>query len=197
MKILLIDDHSLFRAGLRLLLGRLGEALEVLEAESVETGLVVAQTNPDLDLVLLDLNLPGMHGLDGLLQFRRRFPSVSVLLVSAADFDDIIAEGRAKGAQGFIAKSVSAEEMIEAVRHVLSGELWFPNQFRSIAPVPLSPRQREVLAGLCKGQSNKEIGRELALSENTVRSHVAVIFRALGVNSRTEAAMAARRHGFI
>jgi two-component system nitrate/nitrite response regulator NarL len=195
MKILIVDDHSLFRAGLKLLLGQLADQVEVFEADSVDAGLAMGTQHPDVDLILLDLQLPGTHGLDGVVEFRRCFPASAVVLLTGSNAADVAAEGRAKGAQGFIAKAVSAEEMLDALRHVLDGELWFPKRVQFQPAIHLTPRQIEVLAGLCQGLSNKEIGRDLGMSENTVRSHVAVIFRELGAKSRTEAAMAARRHG--
>ncbi len=197
MKILIVDDHSLFRNGLRFLLARLAEKVEIFEASDVAKGLALDEQHPDIDLILLDLQMPGTHGLDGLGEFRRRFPASAVVLLSGATATDMVMEGRAKGAQGFIAKAVSAEEMLDALRHVLDGELWFPSLVQVQTQIHLSPRQIEVLSGLCLGQSNKEIGRDLGMSENTVRSHIAVIFRALGVTSRTEAAMSARRHGLV
>jgi len=197
MKILIVDDHSLFRNGLKFLLARLAENIEIFEAGDVANGLALSAQHPEIDLILLDLQMPGTHGLDGLGEFRRRFPASAVVLLSGVTTTDVVMEGRAKGAQGFIAKAVSAEEMLDALRHVLDGELWFPCLMLAQTQIHLSPRQIDVLSGLCLGQSNKEIGRSLGLSENTVRSHVAVIFRALDVTSRTEAAMSARRHGLV
>lgn len=197
MKIIIVDDHSLFRAGLKLLLNQLAVEVVVFEAESVEAGLELKTQHPDIDLILLDLNLPGTHGLDGLAEFRQCFPASAVVLLTGLDNREFLTEGRAKGAQGFISKSVSAEEMIAALRRVLDGELWFPGSRNEEQNIRLTPRQIEVLAGLCQGQSNKEIGRKLGLSENTVRTHIAVIFRELGSKSRTEAALTARRHGLV
>ncbi len=196
VKILIVDDHALFRAGLRLLLGRLADDVRVFEAESVESGLALGERHGDLDLILLDVNFPGSHGLDGLAGFRRRFPASAVVLLSGTDAADAAAEGRARGAQGFIAKSVSAERMLEALRRVLDGELWFPGEALARPAIYLTPRQVDVLSCLGQGRSNKEIARNLGMSENTVRTHIAGIFRALGVNSRTEAAIAARKSGF-
>ncbi len=195
MKILLVDDHSLFRAGLKLLLQRLGDAAEIFEAKGIPEALTLAAQCPDFDLILLDLHMPDGHGLDGLGTLRRAFPATAVVLLSAVSSPDLVDEARAKGAQGFISKAIDPEEMLAAVRRVLAGELLFPETKRRSVALDISPRQREVLALLCKGHPNKEIGRCLGLSENTVRSHVAVIFRELGVNTRTEAAMVARRHG--
>lgn len=197
MKILVVDDHSLFRAGLKLLLGKLADEVAVFEAENVETGLNLKAQHPDIDLILLDLNLPGTHGLDGLSEFRQCFPASAVVLLTGLNNQELLSEGRAKGAQGFISKSVNADEMIGALRRVLDGELWFPGARAVEQHIRLTPRQIEVLAGLCQGQSNKEIGRNLGMSENTVRTHIAVIFRELRTKSRTEAALAARRRGLV
>jgi DNA-binding NarL/FixJ family response regulator len=197
MKILIIDDHALFREGLRLLLGRLGENLEIFEADTVAAGMALCQRLPDMDMILLDLNLPGINGMEGLGRFRLYCPSGAVILLSGSDEGGIAAEARSKGAQGFIPKTISAEDLLHALRCVMNGAPWFPATTPSAAAVQLTERQREVLACLCQGFSNKEIGRELGMSENTVRTHVAVIFRVMAVNSRTGAALAARRYGFF
>lgn len=198
MKILVVDDHALFRAGLRLLLGRLaegGEGADILEAENVDAGLRICTAAPGVDLVLLDLLLEGTHGFDGLAEIRQHCPHTPVAILSGAGGAEVAAEARRKGASGFISKAGSPDEMLDAVRCMLAGGEWFPD-IPPIGPAArLTPRQIDVLRGLCRGLANKEIGRELGMSENTVRSHVAAIFRVLRVSSRTEAALTARRYG--
>lgn len=202
MKILIVDDHTLFREGLRLLLGRLGDDVTIDEAESVTAVLDRATRHAmaPVDLVLLDLNLPGINGLDGIAVLHRQFGGVPVVLLSGVDDPAVVREGLARGARGFICKSVSADALLASVRRALAGEICVPEAPPSCpttagGSVRLTPRQLDVLLRLCEGDSNKEIGRRLDMSENTVRSHVAALFQTLGVRTRTEAAAAARRSG--
>ena len=200
LNILIVDDHALFREGLRLLLTRLAPAVSVVEAGTVEAALTRAKD--DIDLVLLDVNLPGCRGLDSLHAVRTHYPNSAVVLLSGVDAPGLIRDGFASGARGFIHKSVTADAMLAAVSDVLAGGTCrvTASDFPAIpagtdASAPLTPRQRDVLERLCQGMSNKEIGRSLGMSENTVRVHIAGIFRMLGARSRTEAALLARRHG--
>ena len=207
LKILIVDDHALFREGLKLLLTRLEQAADILEAGSAEAGLVYADRHAEVDLVLLDINLPGSHGLDSLRLFSSNFPGSAIVLLSGVDAPTLIRDGLASGARGFIHKSVTADEMLAAVSSVLAGEhccavsgdlLALPTATDANgSALQLTPRQKEVLQRLCEGLSNKEIGRELDMSDNTVRVHVSGIFRILGVRSRTEAAMLAHRNGLV
>lgn len=209
MKILVVDDHSLFREGLHLLLTRLGDDVEIFDAANADAGLAYAAKGVAIDLILLDVNLPGLRGLDSLKLFRHSYPDSPIVLLSGVDASPLIREALAKGAQGFIHKSVTADEMLAAIRSVLEGgSCCAMSQTSSLGtgtdPVgaasrgtTLTPRQMEVLAMLCDGMSNKEIGRELSMSGNTVRVHLVGIFRTLGARSRTEAAMIARRCGLV
>lgn len=208
MRILIVDDHALFREGLKLLLVRLDSAAEVLESGDVEAGLAYAERGDGIDLILLDINLPGCRGVEALPRFREKFPTSPVVLISGVDAPEVIREGLASGARGFIHKSVTADEMRAAIGKVLAGgscHAVSADPFSSLGTTEatppsagqLTPRQREVLVRLCEGMSNKEIGRELDMSDNTVRVHVAGIFRILGARSRTEAAMLARRRGLV
>lgn len=199
MRILIVDDHALVRAGIVLLLSRLDAGCETVEVGSVEEALALGSAiPPDFDLVLLDLNLDGMKGLDGLRAIRQTFPAAAVVILSGLESQEAMREARAKGARGYIVKSVSADSMLEALRQVLDGETCFP----SIEPAGdtearLTPRQREILRLLCEGRANKEIALQLGMSDNTVRSHLTFIFRELGAHTRTEVAFAARRLGLL
>ena len=175
MKILIVDDHALFREGLRHILSRLADDAQIFEAGSIEAGLALGTEVAEFDLILLDLYLPGAHGLDGLKGFRQRFPASPVVLLSGMYDAETVREGIARGAQGFIPKAVSGDYMLHAARRVLDGELWVPeasDAVPSAMPAPaaarravhLTPRQIDVLARLCEGDSNKEIGRALAMS---------------------------------
>ena len=199
MRILIVDDHALFRAGLALLLARLGQDVDVVEAGRVDEALALAQAAPpDFALVLLDLNLPGMTGLEGLRSVRQAFPDSAVVVLSGLESVEAMREARVKGAQGYLVKTGAPDAMLDALREVLGGGTHFP----AIEPAEhapsdtrLTPRQREILQLLCEGRTNKEIASELGMSDNTVRTHLMHVFRALGVRTRTEAALAARRVG--
>jgi DNA-binding NarL/FixJ family response regulator len=199
MRVLIVDDHALFRAGIALLLSRLDPEIEVTDVGSVEQALALTKsTQPAFALVLLDLNLHGMQGLDGLRSVRQAFPGSAIVILSGLESPEAMREARAKGAKGYIVKTGSADSMLDALRKVLDGETHFPLIETAATTQPrLTPRQREILQLLCEGRSNKEIALKLAMSDNTVRSHLLFIFRALGVGSRTEAAFAARRMGLL
>lgn len=208
MDILLVDDHVLFREGLKFLLARLADQVNIHEAGSVETGLAMGSQQYEFSLVLLDLNLPGMNGLDGLKSFRQRYPTSPLIVLSGVDDVTTVKAALGHGAQGFISKSVTAESMLKDMNRVLLGERCWPG-WDSGKASPASPdslakssvhltlRQIDVLVRLCEGQANKEISRELGMSENTVSTHIVAIFRALGARSRTEVAFLARKKGLI
>ena len=204
MKILLVDDHPLFREGVAQTLRALDEAALIYQASRCEEALERLGREPDMDLVLLDLLLPGMDGMDGLLRFRQAFPTLPVVILSASEDRRSVQAALERGAQGYIPKSTPPRIMMQAIRLVLEGGVYTPpgpsgtgGGGSEAAPGRLTPRQREVLALLIEGKSNKEIARLLALSDNTVRVHAAAIFKTLDVRNRTEAAFAARRLGLL
>ena len=188
-RLLLVDDHTLFRTGLRLIVQDHPSVGSIAEAGSIADACALQQA--DTDLVLLDIQLPGMSGLDGLRLLRQACPKARIVLVSASVAPDAIHEARARGADGFLPKSASAEDILEAISCALSGQPCFPINSGNSATV----RQLDVLSLLCTGRPNKVIARDLGLSENTVRVHVAAIFAQLGVNSRSAALLAAQRLG--
>lgn len=204
--LLLVDDHTLFRTGLRLIVqdhpsvGRIAEAGSVAEACALQL--------LDARLILLDIQLPAMSGLDGLRLLRRACPQARIVLVSASMAPDAVHEARVRGADGFLPKSASGDDILQAITLALAGRSCFPvsnSHFAAlqpssedVAPTPvLTARQLEVLGLLCLGKPNKVIARELDLSENTVRVHVAAIFSQLGVNSRSTALLMAQRLGLL
>jgi DNA-binding NarL/FixJ family response regulator len=197
--LLLIDDHTLFRTGLRLIVQDHPGVGSIAEAGSVAEACALAPAA--VDLILLDIQLPGMSGLDGLRLLRQAHPRARIVLVSASIAPDAVHEARSRGADGFLPKSASGEDILEAISVSLSGEPCFPlnsgNTATTRAPAApsLTARQLEVLSLLCTGKPNKVIARDLGLSENTVRVHVAAIFAQLGVNSRSAALLAAQRLG--
>ena len=213
MKILLVDDHHLIRDGMRPVLERLahdGEAIEILEADTFETAVAAATRAPDLDLVLLDLRLPGVTHFEALEGLRDRFPALPIVLMSGDDEPDLVRGAIGRGALGYIPKSSTAEVILNAIRLVLSGGTYIPPEAigRSArgGPAPssaediaarlgITPRQADVLALLLAGKSNKVISRELNLAESTVKNHIAAVFRALDVTTRVQAVLAAAKHG--
>ena len=205
MKVLIADDHPLVRDALARTLEQLDPALTVTQAGDFDSAL--AQLDAAVpDLALFDLRMPGMVGLQGLAQLRRRFPNLRLVVASGEDDPVVIRQVLALGVAGFLPKSEGAEVMLQALRLVLSGGTYLPTQAlddyragKPIAPRPsasgLTPRQLDVLRCLVRGAPNKSIARELALTEGTVKIHIAAILRALGSRNRTEAVVRARAFG--
>ncbi len=204
LKILVADDHPLFREAVVLSIRQLDRTeFEVIEAGTLDEVRHLAAEIPDLDLLLLDLKMPGMDGLGGLLELRRGFPALPVVIVSATEEPRIIREALAAGAMGYIPKSLDRAEIARALEHVLAGEIWRPagdlDQSPSEAPIAervqaLTPQQRNILRLMVAGKPNKIIAYELDIAETTVKAHVTVILRKLGVFSRTQAVLAAREY---
>lgn len=198
-EILIADDHPLFRSALlqALTLG-LGPGVRLVEAASIAELEACLAQKTDWDLVLLDLNMPGAHGFSGLVLLRGQYPQVPVVMISAQEDVAIMARAREFGASGFIPKSSPLETIQQAVRLVLDGEVWWPQQSQEAialsaeakaASAGLTPQQFRVLTMVCDGLLNKQIAYELTVSEATVKAHVTAIFRKLGVRTRTQAAL--------
>jgi len=206
MKIILADDHDLFRGGFSLLFKQLEAGAVVLEAGDLEGALKLAVEHPDADLLLLDLDMPGMNGPTGIRRVAEAHPQLPVVVLSASETRESVQAVIAAGALGFIPKSASSAVMQSAVRLVLSGGVYLPAELIMTNttdapvlddPVKLTGRQRDVLRLLAAGMSNKQICRELGLGEGTIKVHIAATFRALDVGNRTEAANVARQLGLI
>jgi len=205
VKILVADDHALIREAFRHLLAELVPEVTVLEAGDCETTRRLAAEHPDLDLVLLDLRLPGPGGLATLDALRRENPALPVVVVSALEDPGTVRTVLAHGAMGFIPKSSSNKVMVNALRLVLSGGRYLPPEVlpvdgsepppASLDEVHLTDRQREVLALMVQGKSNKHICRELGLAEATVKIHVTAILRAFKVSSRAQAIVTVNQLG--
>ena len=212
MRILIVDDHTLFRRGFSLLLQRLYPETEIEEASDVSTALDVVRRTA-VDLVLLDLAMPGMEGFSGLEQLRDAVPSAAIVIVSAISDSDRIREALERGARGYVLKTINDAALKHALSLVMSGETYVPAELlqeRSLknlggpggkggAENPLAnltERQRDVLGLLMTGQSNKEIARDLGLLESTVKAHIKVILNKLSVANRTQAAMVATALGW-
>jgi len=201
-RILLIDDHALFRCGLRMVLASGIESAQIAEAPSLEEALRGDVFDPTL--VLLDIQLRGLNGLDGIALVKRKWPQAAVVILSSDTSAQNVRKALAHGAAAFVSKADSADNIlgvIEQLRRGLpvpAGALASTQIVLDDAARPLlTPRQCEVLDLLCQGLSNKAIGRRLSLSENTVRGHVQAVLVALQVSSRSEASFVARRKGLV
>jgi DNA-binding NarL/FixJ family response regulator len=208
MKILVVDDHPLILEALHHVLKQLSAEVVVCDAPSGSAGRSLAAANPNADLMLFDLGLPGVDGFALLAELRERHPAIPVVVLSGSERREDVLRALDLGAMGYIPKGVSNEVMLQALRLVLSGGVFLPPSALAAAasapPVPpvaglrdlaLTDRQSEVLALVLEGKPNKLICRQLGLAEGTVKIHVAACLRALGVHSRTQAAIEASRLG--
>jgi DNA-binding NarL/FixJ family response regulator len=212
MRALVIDDHPLIQEAVSSVLRRLDANVDIDVAGDCERGIDIASRAPEPDLVLLDLNLPGLSGIAALKVWRERFPGIPVIVLSAATDQQTVLAALGAGAAGFIPKSSSNEVMLSAVRLVQAGGKYLPSEIlsgvsaaraasgtRGRAPsvdtLGLTERQIDVLRLIAGGASNKVICRELGLAERTVKAHITAVLRALKVSSRTQAALAAARLG--
>jgi len=204
--LIIADDHPLFRAALREAVSRLLAGATIIEAGSLGTLEEAVQAHPSADLLLLDLYMPGARGFSALIQLRAQYPSIPIAIVSAAEDPLMVRRALDFGASGFIPKSASIEKIGEMLRAVLAGHVALPPGFvqqtteanrpdreaaRQIAS--LTPQQLRVLLLLADGYPNKAIATDLGVSEATVKAHVTVILRKLGLERRTQAALLAQR----
>lgn len=213
MKLLIVDDHAMFREGVAAVLRQAhGKAL-ILHAAASKQALALVAEHPDLDAALVDLNLGGASGHIVIRELRRLRPSLPVVVLSSSEDPADVAEAMQCGALGYIPKSADSRTMLSALRFVLAGNVYIPpllvRPWSSAAraqPAPrlardaspaLTQRQMEVLRLMCAGLPNKEISRKLGLAEKTIKTHVSAIFRALNVVNRTQAAIAARESGLV
>jgi DNA-binding NarL/FixJ family response regulator len=205
--LIIADDHPLFRGALRQAIGPLLADATVIEAGSLEELADKLQRGADADLILLDLTMPGVQGFSGLIFLRAQHPDVPVVIVSATEDPTVIRRAVEFGASGFIPKTLPIERIGEAIRAVLAGDVWVPAEIDLNAPedreaadlvrrlATLTPQQVRVLMMLSEGLLNKQIAYELGVSEATVKAHVSAILQKLGVESRTQAVIAASRIG--
>lgn len=208
MNLLLVDDHALFREGLRTLLLKISPAIAICEAASLE-GAIDECRSTQFRMVLLDLGLSNSDGLDTLDAFRRSVPDVPVIVLSGDEEPQQIRAAIDRGAVGYVPKSHTSDMMIAALRFVLSGGIYLPasalEDDLGLAPPAraagahafsrLSPRQQQVAQLLLQGQSNKAIARKLGLSEGTVKAHVSAIYQIVGARNRVEAVTLAAKSG--
>jgi len=199
MKILIVDDHPLFRAGFHAVLQQSALDAGVLSVSSVPEALQILEQDPDVGLVLLDIHLRGDDGFSALKVIGTRFPTTACIMISGDEQDGIAHRAISSGASGFIPKSFTADDMIAAIRKVLAGEIFTTVQAPPVtAPgSELTLRQLEVISMLGRGFSNKEIARQLDVAERTVKAHVSAVFEALQVRNRTQAVLAAQSRGYL
>jgi DNA-binding NarL/FixJ family response regulator len=201
--LLIADDHPLFRGALREAVNGLFDRAEIAEAGTFEEVTELLERGGDIDLILLDLRMPGVRGFSGLMYLRAQYPSLPIVVVSANDDPAVIRRCMEFGASGFIPKTLGVEALRQAVAQVLRGEVWTPpdvdlqrdTDTESAAVIArlatLTPQQVRVLMMLSGGLLNKQIAYELSVSEATVKAHVSAILQKLGVESRTQAVIAA------
>jgi DNA-binding NarL/FixJ family response regulator len=206
---LIADDHPLVRDGLRTVLLVTFDSCELFEASTVDEALAIVEREGDFDLVLLDLNMPGMENLAGLRTMRERFPSLPVVIVSGSTDRAQIASAMAAGAAGFVPKSMRRSAIVAALKTVLEGGVYTPDDLGTVEPgtdaeagvrariATLTPAQKVVLQRLVAGRLNKEVAWELGISMTTVKAHVSAILAKLQVFSRTQAVILANRVGFL
>ena len=214
MKFLVIDDHALVREGLRHVLESLNDGVTVLEASNAAEAYALAEQHADLDLVLLDLKLPGVGGFAAMKELHRRHIALPVVIISGSEDTASVVAALKMHAAGFIPKSSARAVMLQALRLVLAGGVYIPSQAlafagldhpgessnrdaASIEKPALTDRQREVLGLIAQGKPNKIIANELSISEATVKAHGSDIMRALKVTNRAQAGAAARVLGIF
>jgi DNA-binding NarL/FixJ family response regulator len=197
---MIVDDHALFRTGMKMILMQLGEATGISEACSIKEAFEFSESG--VDIILLDIHMPGLNGIDGIKPIRDKFSKVPIIMLSASSDINDMQKAKELGASGYLNKASLAEEMVSAINRVLDGRTCFSDDVDSCEYSAkeslgnaLTPRQIEVLIYLCEGKSNKLIARELEMSENTVRVHVSAILSTLGAVNRSEAILIAQREG--
>ena len=203
--LLIADDHPLFRGALREAVNGLFERADIAEAGTFEEVSDVLERGAEVDLILLDLRMPGVRGFSGLMYLRAQYPGLPIVVVSANDDPAVIRRCMEFGASGFIPKTLGVDALRQAVAQVLRGEVWTPPDVdlqrdadsESAAVIArlatLTPQQVRVLMMLSGGLLNKQIAYELGVSEATVKAHVSAILQKLGVESRTQAVIAAAK----
>lgn len=199
--LLLVDDHPLYHAGLTSVLRTLKPSYALLSAGDAQAGLAQLRENRRVDLVLIDIVLPGMDGFEAVAAYGAAFPYIPRMLISGREDAATIRRASHCGASGFVCKSWSVERMVRLIERVLDGGSGFDHEYGIEAPAApaggearqhLTLRQIEVLSLLAEGKSNKEIARQLDIADRTVRAHLTELFQALGVRSRTQALLHAQ-----
>ena len=201
-KFLIADDHPLFREALSGALTLHFDNPEIVQSESLDTTLDVLQNNKDIDIVLLDLNMPGCENFYGLFRVNEDFPAIPVAVVSASDSVKVISQAMNFGAKGFIPKTTHSDQIAQAIREIMAGNQWLPEGIQeqlddvsseqmSVAQKvsELTPKQFQVLKYLQQGKLNKQIAYDMHVTEATVKAHISAILRKFDVNTRTQAVL--------
>ena len=205
MRILIADDHDLLRETLSMFLASEG-SIDTALASTLDAALDFIHSEEKFDLIMLDYNMPGMAGLNGLKRAMEASGGSPVALMSGIASRSVAEEALAFGAAGFVPKTLAAKTLVNAVRFMVMGEKYAPIDFMTaddptVAPNPLaqklSRRELQVLEGLSKGKSNKEIARDLDLQEPTIKLHVKTLYRKIGAANRTQAALIAKEEGLF
>ncbi|HBY13232.1 response regulator transcription factor [Paracoccaceae bacterium] len=205
MRILIADDHDLLRETLSMFLASEG-SIDTALASTLDAALDLIQSEEKFDLIMLDYNMPGMAGLNGLKRAMEASGGSPVALMSGIASRSVAEEALSFGAAGFVPKTLAAKTLVNAVRFMAMGEKYAPIDFMTaddptVAPNPLaqklSRRELQVLEGLSKGKSNKEIARDLDLQEPTIKLHVKTLYRKIGAANRTQAALIAKEEGLF
>ncbi|ABG42527.1 MAG: DNA-binding response regulator [Alteromonadaceae bacterium] len=201
-KFLIADDHPLFREALVGALSPLFEDIEILQSDSLDSTLMTLHENPDIDLILLDLHMPGCENFYGLIRVTQDYPEIPVAVVSASDSIEVVSYVMSFGAKGFVPKSSPTLMIADALKTIMSGEIWLTEELKAqIAQIDgeelnlaqriaeLTPKQFQVLKLIHDGLLNKQIAHELNVTEATVKAHISAVFRKLEVNTRTQAVL--------
>lgn len=206
MKILAIDDHELVREGLRHVLQMLGDDVQILQSDNAQQAFMRLIAHRDLDLILLDYHLPDMTGLEMLQELGRRAPEVPVLMISGMANAQLMRQVLTAGAAGFISKSSPSDLLLKAIKVVLDGGIYTPEDLRDLEGLivdgvmpkraSLSRTQERVFRCMIDGMSNRDIAHKLDIGEETVKSHVSSILRYFDVQNRTQAVLAGVNYGF-
>ena len=209
MKILVVDDHEVVRKGLSQILKVLDEQVEVLQADHCRVAFDLALKHPDIDLVLLDYEMPDISGLDALDFFGRKYPELPIVILSGMASQLLMRQAMNKGAAAILAKAGPSSEMLQTLRKVLAGEIVAPKMptgtllpkasspDAASALCRLTPRQEQVLYLLLDGLSTRAISEQLYLSEETTKAHISAIIRSFGAKTRLEAILAAGQYGYV
>jgi len=205
----LADDHALVRDGIGYLLKGINENNIILESATLDEVVCIIKDNNDIDLLLLDLVMPGMDGVSSITHLRKISPNLPIAILSFTEDERIVRQALNLGANGFIPKSTSRDEIIRAIDVISTGEIYMPEALSRYSSqhddtremnknhFNLTPRQKEVLIMIAEGATNKEVGRKLNLSEATVRNHASAIFKILKTSNRTQAVRIAKEYGLL
>ena len=201
LKLLVIEDHALVREGLLQALRDLERGTRPLGASDSETALALLAANSDIEMIVLDLMLPGLNGMSLLGVLRKRYPSIPVVVLSALEDTETVQKVMRHGASGFVGKSSSGKVLIRALRKVLAGEVYVPEKYAALEEAPvreprvhLTPAQTRVLDLLAEGYSNREIAELMGVTVGTVKMHFFNIYKLLNVSSRAQALIAIKKH---